>query len=235
MTAKRIVVLGAGGFAREVRWILRERQRSGDDVTCVGFVVTDLGKLGEYDSRELVLGDYSWIEAHRGDVDGLALGIGAPRYRQRVSAELCARFPEIAWPPVIFPGVIFDWDSCAMGRGVVVCPGVVGSVNVTLGEFSMVNYGCTVGHEAVIGPSAVVYPGANVGGGVVVGAAALIGSGAQVLQYRSVGEGAVVGAGAVVTRDVAPFSTVAGVPARPMAPRTKTLDAASAAGDETKR
>ncbi|HWN21210.1 MAG TPA: acyltransferase [Gaiellaceae bacterium] len=43
---------------------------------------------------------------------------------------------------------------------------------------------------------------------------ASIGSGAVILGGIEIGEGALVGAGAVVTRDVAPGATVAGVPAR---------------------
>jgi acetyltransferase-like isoleucine patch superfamily enzyme len=43
---------------------------------------------------------------------------------------------------------------------------------------------------------------------------ASIGSGAAILCGITIGEGALVGAGAVVTRDVPPGATVAGVPAR---------------------
>jgi acetyltransferase-like isoleucine patch superfamily enzyme len=49
---------------------------------------------------------------------------------------------------------------------------------------------------------------------VQVEAWADIGTGAVLLPGVTVGKGAIVGAGAVVTRDVAPFSIVAGVPAR---------------------
>ena len=55
---------------------------------------------------------------------------------------------------------------------------------------------------------------------------ASIGSGATILCGVTVGEGALVGAGAVVTRDVAPGTTVVGVPARVLArtpsPETNT-------------
>jgi acetyltransferase-like isoleucine patch superfamily enzyme len=49
---------------------------------------------------------------------------------------------------------------------------------------------------------------------VRIGMGADIGMNAVILPGVSVGRGAIVGAGAVVTHDVAPFSVVAGVPAR---------------------
>lgn len=49
---------------------------------------------------------------------------------------------------------------------------------------------------------------------VLVQESADIGTGAILLPGVTIGKGAIVGAGAVVTRDVAPFSIVAGVPAR---------------------
>jgi UDP-2-acetamido-3-amino-2,3-dideoxy-glucuronate N-acetyltransferase len=59
---------------------------------------------------------------------------------------------------------------------------------------------------------------------VRVGDGANIGSGALILGGVTIGAGATVGAGAVVTRDVPPGATVAGVPAR-------VLGRAGAAGD----
>jgi serine acetyltransferase len=44
-----------------------------------------------------------------------------------------------------------------------------------------------------------------------------VGAGAVILMGATIGDGAVIGAGAVVTEDVAPYTVVAGVPARPIA------------------
>jgi maltose O-acetyltransferase len=53
-------------------------------------------------------------------------------------------------------------------------------------------------------------------GPVVIEDDVWLGTNVVVLPGVRVGRGAVVGAGAVVTRDVAPFTVVAGVPARPI-------------------
>lgn len=58
----------------------------------------------------------------------------------------------------------------------------------------------------------------------VVGSRASLGSGAIILCGVSIGEEALVGAGAVVTRDVPPAATVAGVPARDLANRMGSFE-----------
>jgi len=57
-----------------------------------------------------------------------------------------------------------------------------------------------------------------------VGDRAWIGTRATVLGGTQIGEGAVVAAGAVVTRDVEPYTVVAGVPARVIRERSRDLD-----------
>lgn len=53
-----------------------------------------------------------------------------------------------------------------------------------------------------------------VGGGVRIEDDCWIGAGAIILNGVTIGKGSVVGAGAVVTKDVAPYTIVAGNPAR---------------------
>jgi phosphonate metabolism protein (transferase hexapeptide repeat family) len=51
---------------------------------------------------------------------------------------------------------------------------------------------------------------------VTIGHDVWIGHGAIILPGRTIGNGAVIAAGAVVTKDVAPYTIVAGVPAKPV-------------------
>ena len=59
-------------------------------------------------------------------------------------------------------------------------------------------------------------PGATVAGQVLIEDEAVIGTNATVLPNLRIGSRAIIGAGAVVTHDVAPGTTVIGVPARPV-------------------
>lgn len=97
-----------------------------------------------------------------------------------------------------------------------------------IGRNFFIDHGFTViGETAEIGDDVTIYQSVTLGGtnpttgvggkrhpslrnGVVIG------SGAQILGPIEVGEGARVGANAVVTRDVAPGSTVVGIPAKPV-------------------
>jgi putative colanic acid biosynthesis acetyltransferase WcaF len=59
--------------------------------------------------------------------------------------------------------------------------------------------------------------------GIVIEDRVWIATRATILAGVTIGEGATVGAGAVVTRDVEPFSVVAGIPAKPIGRRPETL------------
>ena len=108
--------------------------------------------------------------------------------------------------------------------------------NISIGSDCFLNYGCTIldvcpvtiGDGTQIGPAvqllAADHPrdpeirarGLENGKPVAIGRNVWIGGGALILPGVSVGDDAVIGAGAVVTRDVAPGTTVAGNPARPL-------------------
>jgi sugar O-acyltransferase (sialic acid O-acetyltransferase NeuD family) len=213
---RKIAIIGAGGLAREVAWLLRDINRANICYELLGYIVSDMAQLGEHDSSEQVLGDYGWIEQNLRNVDSITIGIGTPSARKKVASEIQQRFPKLEWPPLIHPTAQFDCRSSQIGRGVILCAGVIGTVNLVLEPFSLVNLACTIGHEARIGQYGVLNPTVNISGGVDLGEEVLVGTGAQILQYVRIGDNATVGAGAVVTEDVPAGETVVGIPAKPL-------------------
>lgn len=112
---------------------------------------------------------------------------------------------------------------------------------VYIGDRNVINFDCLfdgrhykiqTGNDVSIGPEATILtlghdphsPNfANRGGDVIIGSYVWISYRAIVLPGVTIGEGAVVGAGAVVTKDVEPYTIVAGNPARVINKRSSSL------------
>jgi sugar O-acyltransferase (sialic acid O-acetyltransferase NeuD family) len=107
--------------------------------------------------------------------------------------------------------------SAHIGTGVTLMAGAIINATARLGINVIVNTGAIVEHDCVIGDHVHLATGARLSGGVIVDEGAHIGLGAVVRQQIKIGRNAVVGAGAVVVKDVAPQTTVVGVPAKELA------------------
>src|SRR5687768_13727171 len=85
--------------------------------------------------------------------------------------------------------------------------------------------GVVIGETASVGDDVTMYQGVTLGGTgkqrgkrhPTVGNGVVIGTGAHVLGAVTIGDGAKIGGGAVVLKDVPPYTTAVGVPARSVA------------------
>ena len=103
-----------------------------------------------------------------------------------------------------------------MGKGCIVCAGNLITTNVRIGDFVILNLGCTVGHDTVIHDYAAFMPSVNISGEVVIGEGVYVGTGAKIINQLEIGEYAIVGAGAVVSKSLPSHCTAVGVPAKPI-------------------
>jgi serine acetyltransferase len=103
-----------------------------------------------------------------------------------------------------------------VGRGSSVCPGV------TIGAYSMLGPRVlVVGRDHIFDVPGVpiIFSGRPLLERTEIGRDVWLGAGSTIIAGITIGDGAIVAAGAVVTQDVAPYSIVGGVPAKPLRDR----------------
>lgn len=210
-----LVVVGAGGFGREVLDVVEAVNGSASTPVFTLLGVLDANPTDANLDRLAARGiRYLGTESHwlaTRQVAQYLIGIGSPAVRRSVDQRFSAA--GLIAASAVHPSAIIG-SAFTISAGSIICGGVHISTNVTLGRQVHLNPHVTLGHDSVVGDFVSINPGAIISGDVTVGAGALVGAGATVLQGLSVGPDAVIGASACVVRDVSPATTVKGVPAR---------------------
>lgn len=210
-----IVIYGAGGFAREVAWLVESIAAAGGEYRPAAFVDDDESQHGEEINGLPVVG----LEeaGQRFPEGGLAVAVGSPTVRRTLTENgLSAGLEPVS---LVAPDVRMSrWVD--VGSGSVVCAGNILTTNITIGEGVQINLDCTVGHDVVLGDYTTLAPGVHVSGWVHFGEDVYVGTGAVIINGTSddpltIGDGAVIGAGACVTGAIDAGVTAVGVPARP--------------------
>lgn len=213
-TLKQLVIIGAGGFGREVFAWAEQADEFHREWTIKGFIDDDPTALDAFKISARILGNIEDYPVQSDDVFVCAIGNVAPK--RRCVEAIRARggvFARVTHRTAVVG------QRVRLGAGVILCPHAVVSCDATLGDFVSINLHSTVAHDAVIGDFTQVHCHADITGGVQVGRDVVVGSHASILPRLSVGDGATVGAGAVVVRDVPAGVTVFGNPAK-ILPRT---------------
>lgn len=211
MKMKHLVIVGAGGFGREMYGAAREAVGFGRDFDVKGFLDARADALAPFAGYPPVIGAIDAYQPREDDVFISALGDIAARRRCVAALEAKgARFISVIHrTATLGPNVV-------LGDGSFVAPHVSLTADVTIGRHVSVFHSSSIGHDARLGDFSHVYAQCSVGGGVEIGAGAAVYPGAVIVPRRRIGSGAVVGAGSVVLIDVDPGMTVFGSPAAPL-------------------
>jgi sugar O-acyltransferase (sialic acid O-acetyltransferase NeuD family) len=207
-----LVIIGAGGFARETAQAIEALNRNGAGWRLLGYLDDDPARHGEAIDGTVVLGGRDQIEHLPGA--SLVVCTGRPSdyvSRPRIVGEL--GLPQERYATIIHPSCAVSISS-SIGPGSVLLAHVALTTAVQVGAHVMIMPHVTLTHDDAVDDYATLASGARLGGGVRIQKGAYVGAGAIVGEGHTVGKFSLVGMGAVVTRDIPPCEVWAGVPAR---------------------
>ena len=209
--SRRVLIVGASGFGREILHWVDVAMRAGavPDWELRGFLDRNPNALDDFAVDLPIIGDPATYDPQPGDL--FLCAIGEPKTKLRVCRDLVERGAD--FPPWVHPLASLAARS-TIGRGTILLPDAGVSVDVTIGEFVTVNCRAGVGHDVVIGDGCTLNAYVNVAGGAVLGTGVSVNSHGVVAPRAKIGDFSTVGAGSVVVRRTKPETTVLGVPAK---------------------
>ena len=209
---KDLYIIGAGGFGREVAWVVERINEKEPTWDLKGFIDDNRTLWGTVlDDYEVIGGcDYLWNITR--DVWVLC-AVGASKTRKKIIGLGGSAYVHFA--TVIDPSVQMS-KRVQIGEGTMICAGNIITVDVTIGKHNIINLDCTIGHDAVLGDFVTLYPSVNVSGCSTIGSETELGTGMQTIQGMKVGSRTIVGAGAVVIREIPDLCVAVGSPAKPI-------------------
>ncbi len=208
---KKIAIFGAGGFGREVKWLIDEINLQQPTWEFIGFFDDDFSHA-LYLKEENRLGSSADLADWKEEL-AIVLAIGNPVVKRKIFQNI--QNPRLQFPVLIHPNVRMGNDV-EIGNGSIICAGCILTVNIKIGKHVILNLGCTVGHDSIIGDFSSFMPSVNISGEVNIGEAVYTGTGAKIINQLNIGEETIVGAGAVVSKTLPPKCTAVGIPAKPV-------------------
>ncbi|MCC6762258.1 MAG: acetyltransferase [Chitinophagaceae bacterium] len=210
---KKICILGAGGFGREVLAclidIIANSNLKIEDIAC--FMVND-----EHYKENRIMGveviKQSNFDPLRYNV---VVAIGDPSTRKKVVDDLPI---QTTYTTVIHPrAIVSKWVE--IGEGSIVTAGTILTCNIKIGKHSHLNLNTTIGHDCVMGDFFTTAPAANVSGNCHFGDCVYLGTNSAVRQGIKICDNVTIGMGGVVIKDISEEGVYIGNPVQRLVKR----------------
>lgn len=209
---QKIGIYGAGGFGREVAWLLSHLPED-KSYEVIGYIDDGDGQDGSTLNGKPVMNLQRFQEQYPSAL--ITISVGDPRTREKMAQKCLQHGFTFA---TLSDSSVRQSEFNTLGDGAIVCCGSILTVDIHVGQHAHINIDCTIGHDVVIGDYVTISPGVHVSGNVHIGRGAYIGTGANIIngipgKPLVIGDYSVIGAGACVTRDTEANCLYAGVPA----------------------
>lgn len=206
---KDLYIIGAGGFGREVAWLVERINEVKPTWNLKGFIDDNETKWGTYEDGYEVLGGTEYL-INQSDVYAVC-AVGSAKVRQQIIDKI--KDSNVHFATLIDPSVILS-GRVEIGEGTIICAGTILTVDIRIGKHVIINLDCTLGHDDVIDDFVTIYPSVNVSGNVKVGRCCELGTGMQIIQGKTITSGIILGAGTVVVNSIVESGVYVGIPAK---------------------
>lgn len=206
---KNLIIIGAGGYGREVSEFAKEACGYGEEFVVKGFIDDTEEPLGRFSGYPPVVGRIVDYVPQSDDVFVCAIG-------DIMGRKKCTEMIESRGGQFISLVSIYSTlrqGSC-IGRGCIIQNVCNISCDCVVGDHVHMQGGDVIGHDTRIGNWCFLHTGVHLGGGALIGEGVHLYPYAIVHPHKRVGDYATVGAGAFVLRNVPAHRTVYGNPGK---------------------
>lgn len=189
---KKLYIIGAAGFGREVAWIVEQINQHHQEWEIIGFLDDNEELQGTVQNGYKILGKCDFLNEISEEV-WVVCTIGATQVRKKIINSITEN-SHIHFATIIAPNAIIP-NTVSIGAGTIIANGTISSVNVSIGSHVIINMNCTIGHDTVISDYVTLRPSADIAGNVLIEECADIGIGAKIIQNKVIKNAAIIGGG----------------------------------------
>ena len=191
---KKVILIGTGGHAAEVREYLRYHNRINQNAQfeILGFLDETDTLYQHYKYPEPFLGP---AEAHviQSDVEYMFC-FGNMIYKEKMVRLFKAQ--GASFLTFIHPTALIA-ETCKIGEGVLISHNASVGPMAVIGDFNILNSRCTIGHDTILGNYNFISPQVSLSGNTHVGHHNMFGVNSATIPGVSLGDNNVIGAGCV--------------------------------------
>ncbi len=203
---KNICIVGTGGFAREVLFLI---DQIGIFENVRAFIEPD-HIFNEKWKDKYIMDIPVLAFSDLKESDKVSIGVADIRLRELTTQQLPISTEYIT---LVHPrAAVSRWAS--IGKGGIVTAGCIVTTQVNIGSHCQLNLNSTVGHDCAIGEFFTTAPSVNISGICTLGNRIYFGTGAATKQGITICDDVIIGMGAMVVKNINEQGTYVGIPAK---------------------
>ena len=191
MPMKNIIIIGAGGLAKELYAYIKDYIKKGfiNDITIKGFLVD---YVEHYDNLNVPVPYLGKIRSYKFCHDDYCVvAIGENPGRQQVLKILIDK--EANFYSYIHSSCFIS-DSSSIDEGVTICPFSIVNADADIGKHCLINIYCSIGHDAVLGDFGILSPYSTINGRAKAGINLYMGTKATIHPDIVIGDNCIISA-----------------------------------------